>query len=343
VRTDSFDYPLPEQLIAQHPLPNRSDSRLLVYDRNADSIRHAQFRDLPDLLPERSCLVLNNSKVIPARLWGEKQGGGARIETLLLESHDGGRYKVIANRARRLRKGSVVVYGETLRAVVEERLEDGMFVFRFESRRPLAEALAEVGEMPLPPYIRRDVPLPEDFERYQTVYARDPGSAAAPTAGLHFDPPLLRRLSRRGFVLVEVTLHVGLDTFRPIIESRIERHRIHTEWFRIDADAAEKVNSCRGEGGKAVAVGTTSVRVLETVADENGRIQARQGNADLFIRPGYEFRAVDHLITNFHLPRSTLILLVAAFIGGGRWRRIYEEAIRERYRFYSYGDAMLIL
>jgi S-adenosylmethionine:tRNA ribosyltransferase-isomerase len=343
VKTDAFDYPLPEGLIAQHPLPERSDSRLLVYDRGLDRIAHEKFSDLPGLLPEGACLVVNNSKVIPARLWGTKEGGGARIETILLEAFGDGRYKVLANRARRLRKGSVVVYGRDLRAVVEERLENGMFAFRFESEGPLAEALDRAGEMPLPPYIRRDAPDPEDRDRYQTVYARDTGSAAAPTAGLHFDQALLDEVSRRAFGVVEVTLHVGLDTFRPIAEPEVERHPMHTEWYRVSAEAAVSINAAREQGKRIVAVGTTSVRVLESAADAHGRIEPHEGRTDLFIRPGYRFRVVDHLITNFHLPRSTLILLVAAFIGGDRWRKVYEEAIRQRYRFYSYGDAMLIL
>jgi len=343
VRTDAFDYALPEDLIAQHPLRERSASRLLVYDRSADRFEHRGFRELPDVLPPGCCLVVNNSRVVPARIWGVKEGGGARIEVVLLEQLGDGRYRVIANRARRLRAGSVVVFGGGLSAAVEAREDDGMFVFRFEGERPVEEALRELGEMPLPPYIRRTSPEAEDFERYQTVYARHPGSAAAPTAGLHFDAPLLENLSRRGFSVAEVTLHVGLDTFRPITGERIERHRMHSERFRVEPEAAAAVNGAREAGRAVVAVGTTAVRVLESAADRHGRIPPMERRTDLFIRPGYRFRAVDHLITNFHLPRSTLIVLVAAFLGEDRWRKVYEAAVRERYRFYSYGDAMLIL
>jgi S-adenosylmethionine:tRNA ribosyltransferase-isomerase len=343
VRSDRFDYDLPEDLIAQHPLPERAASRLLVYDRSSAEIRHARFRDLPEFLPDDCCLVVNDSRVIPARLWGVKEGGGARIETLLLEDLGEGRYRVLANRARRLKAGSAVTYGSDLRAIVEERLDDGVFVVRFDSERPFLEVLSEIGEMPLPPYIVREQREEEDFTRYQTVYARDPGSAAAPTAGLHFDEDLLQDLDAAEITVIPVTLHVGLDTFRPVTEETIEEHRIHTEWFRVSPDSAKRINAVRDRGGRGVAVGTTAVRVLESAADPSGRVIPGEKRTDLFITPGYRFRAVDHLVTNFHLPRSTLILLVAAFLGDDRWREIYETAVRERYRFYSYGDAMLIL
>ncbi len=344
MRIDRFDYELPPEMIAQRPLERRGDSRLLVYHRADDQIVHGCFADLPETIPENAVLVLNNTRVIPARLWGTKEGGGARIEVLLLEDLGESRWKVIANRAKRLRKGSVVLFDEGIGARVEEVLSDGQFVFRFDvDPARFTEYLEKSGETPLPPYIKRDRPEEPDRERYQTVYAKDRGSSAAPTAGLHFDEKMLDALRGCGVGIVEVTLHVGLDTWKPVTAENVEDHPIHSEYCAVTPEAAERLNAARRENRPILAVGTTSVRTLESAAGEDGTVRPFDGRTRLFITPGYRFRVVDMLLTNFHLPRSTLLLLVASFIGEDRWRRVYEEAVKMKYRFYSYGDAMLIL
>lgn len=343
MRIDQFDYHLPQEQIAQRPLRLRRDSRLLVYDRREDRIEHRRFLELPDLLPPNVLLVLNNSRVIPGRLWGTKEAGGARIEVLLLENLGESRWKVVANRAKRLREGLSVAFTDEVRAGVEECLPDGQFVFRFNlTPHEFEEFLERTGEMPLPPYIKRPEPESHDRERYQTVYAKEQGSSAAPTAGLHFDHEMLDALRERGIETVEVTLHVGLDTWKPMTEENVEDHRIHSEFIRVTDQTAERVNQARKGDRKVLAVGTTSVRSLESAGCVDGTVKQFEGRTSLFITPGYRFKVVDMMLTNFHLPRSTLLLLVAAFLGEDRWRRVYEEAVRENYRFYSYGDAMLI-
>ncbi|MDI3297693.1 MAG: tRNA preQ1(34) S-adenosylmethionine ribosyltransferase-isomerase QueA [Bacillota bacterium] len=343
---DEFDYDLPEELIAQEPLEPRDASRLMVLDRGRGSWEHRRFRDLVDILRPGDCLVLNDTRVRPARLLGRRASGG-RVELLLLRPLEGDRWEVLGRPARRLRAGSLLLFGAE-EAGEEERLEaevlanrgEGLLEVRFRYRGAWEELLRRLGQVPLPPYIRK--PL-DDPERYQTVYAREPGSAAAPTAGLHFTPELLERLRRRGVEQVPLTLHVGLDTFRPVLEREVERHRMHAEFFTLSGSAAAAINRARAAGGRVVAVGTTVVRTLESVAGPDGRVEPRQGWTELFIYPGYRYRVVDALLTNFHLPRSTLLMLVAAFAGRDLVLAAYREAVRQRYRFFSFGDAMLIL
>ncbi len=346
MRTAEFDYDLPRRLIAQQPLAERSASRMLVVDRRAGAWHDSRVGELPDRLRQGDCLVVNDTRVIPARLVGRRvgQGGepGGSAEVLLLEP-DGeskGDWRALVRPGRRLRPGSAVVVAGT-RIRVGERLGDGVRRIRFETGPGFCvERFAgDHGEVPLPPYIRREVEE-SDKERYQTTFARRPGSVAAPTAGLHFDGPLLRRLQTHGVGLAKITLHVGLGTFRPVGTERVENHRMHSERFEVTREAAEAI----GTAGRIVAVGTTCVRTLETVAARGGgSVSAMYGDTDLFICPGHEFLAVDGLLTNFHLPRSTLLMLVAAFAGKDLVLAAYAHAVREDYRFYSYGDCMLVL
>ena len=346
LRTAEFDYDLPRRLIAQRPLAERSASRMLVVDRRAGDWHDSRVAELPDWLRQGDCLVVNDTRVIPARLVGRRvgQGGepGGSAEVLLLEP-DGeseGDWRALVRPGRRLRPGSAVVVAGT-RIRVGERLGDGVRRIRFETGPGFCvERFAgDHGEVPLPPYIRREVDE-SDKERYQTAFARRPGSVAAPTAGLHFDGALLRRLQTHGVGLAKITLHVGLGTFRPVGTGRVEDHRMHSERFEVMPEAAEAI----GAAGRIVAVGTTCVRTLETVAARGGgSVSAMYGDTDLFIRPGHEFLAVDGLLTNFHLPRSTLLMLVAAFAGKDLVLAAYAHAVREDYRFYSYGDCMLVL
>lgn len=351
MRVDEFDYSLPEHLIADRPLPNRSDSRLMVVDRAGGRIGHRRFIELPGMLNRGDLLVFNDSKVIPARLFGTKKGGGAKIEILLLEELRPLRWEVLAQRAIRLSVGTVVEISESESCVVEEDLGQGRFIFEFRIDGEWESFLAQYGEAPLPPYIQkrrktldpkaRAVLEKEDSERYQTVYAERPGSAAAPTAGLHFDQSLLDGVAKRGVQLARVTLHVGLDTFAPVTVDRVEDHSMKTEWCHCPAETTRAVVSTKARGGSVVAVGTTSCRTLETYAREGWPEGPLRSN--LFLKPGDDFLCVDTLLTNFHLPRSTLLMLVSAFMGNDLRRTAYEEAVREEYRFYSYGDAMLIL
>ena len=344
MKTSDLDYSLPESAIAQQPTQAREESRLLVLGRFDAPVRHRKFSDLPDLLNAGDALVLNNTQVIPARLLGTKRGGGAAIELLLLEDLGGQRWKVLANRAKRLRVGTVVEIDARLHAHVEEAQAEGQFVVRFELQGNWLELLQNVGHVPLPPYIRRpEGDRREDRERYQTVFAKVPGSAAAPTAGLHFTPGILDRLQRRGVAIVEVTLHVGLDTFRPVLVESLEEHEIHSEAYEVTEEAAEKLNETRAAGGRIVAVGTTTTRALETVVDEEGVFHPRAGRTSLFILPGYKFAGVEAMLTNFHLPRSTLLAMVSAFAGRECVLGAYAEALKQNYRFYSYGDAMLVV
>ncbi|AQS55215.1 tRNA preQ1(34) S-adenosylmethionine ribosyltransferase-isomerase QueA [Novibacillus thermophilus] len=337
-----FDFDLPERLIAQTPLAERSESRLLVLRREDGSIRHRRFQDIVEFLQPGDVLVLNDSKVIPARLIGSKADTGAKIELLLLKQLQGDRWETLVKPAKRIKAGTKVVFGQgELVAVAEEEGEaPGGRIFRLEYDGVLMELLNRLGQMPLPPYIKKQL---DDPDRYQTVYARHPGSAAAPTAGLHFTPELLNRIEQRGVNIAAITLHVGLGTFRPVTADRVEDHRMHAEYYDVSREAAEAVNKAKANGRRVVAVGTTSCRTLESIADDEGTVYARSGWTDIFIYPGYTFRAVDALITNFHLPKSTLVMLVSAFAGRELTMKSYREAVREEYRFFSFGDAMLII
>jgi len=343
-----FDFELPERLIAQTPLPNRSDSRLLTLDRRTGGIGHRRFSDLADLLNPGDTLVLNDTRVIPARLIGVKPDTGARVELLLLKPLENGRWEVLAKPGKKLREGAVVHFGaagpggrpELMARVVEVR-EMGGRVVEFDFEGNFDEVLDRLGRMPLPPYIKTEL---ADRERYQTVYARHPGSVAAPTAGLHFTEELLENIRARGVHIARVTLHVGLGTFRPVTVDKVEDHRMHAEYYSISAETAELVNRTREAGGRVVAVGTTSCRTLEASAAKfaDGRLHEDEGWTDIFIYPGFAFRMTDALVTNFHLPKSTLIMLVAAFAGIEPVMRAYREAVEREYRFFSFGDAMFL-
>ena len=343
--TSDFHYDLPEELIAQTPADRRDGSRLMVLDRSKGEPEHRVFSEIIDFLRPEDILVVNSSKVIPARLLGVTKKTGSPMELLLLKSHAPGRWETLVRPGKRAKVGDVLLFGDGLLSVtVEEVLPDGNRIVSFDYDRSLFktdyELLDRIGELPLPPYIRKKQ---KDLSRYQTVYAKEEGSAAAPTAGLHFTPELLDRIREKGVGYAEVTLHIGLGTFRPVKEARIADHLMHTEHFHIDESAAAEINRRRAAGGRVVAVGTTSCRVLESVADENGLVHATEGDTGIFIYPGYRFRAIDALITNFHLPESTLLMLVSALAGRERILKAYEIAVRERYRFFSFGDAMLIL
>ncbi len=329
-----FDYELPEELIAQEPVEPRDSSRLLIVHRATGLLEHRYFYELPEYLREGDTLVLNDSRVSARRLFGRKPTGG-RVELLLLRPVGDGRWHALVRPGRRLPEGSWIILDESHTAQIEARLEGGIRLVRFIP--PADEWLQTVGQIPLPPYIHRQL---TDPERYQTVYARQPGSAAAPTAGLHFTPKLLETLKAQGVQIATVTLHVSLDTFRPLQSERVEEHKMHGEWFTLSPEAAERINSTRG---RIVAVGTTSVRVLESAAVGKRRVQPMTGETRLYITPGYEFKVVDALITNFHMPHTTMLVLVCAFGGRERILTAYQEAIRQRYRFLSFGDAMLIL
>jgi len=345
VKTSDFDYELPPSAIAQEPAGERDASRLLVLPREGGAPRHRVFRDLPELLSPGDLVVMNRSRVIPARLLGQRSRGGEAEILLLLDKGEDGRWEAMVRPGRHLRPGQRVTVDEDLSVMVESEAlaADGRRQVRLLSkRRDVAAALERCGHTPLPPYIRRP-DRAEDRERYQTVYAREPGSIAAPTAGLHFTAALLDRLRARGVETAEVVLHVGPGTFRPVAVDEVEDHVVEPEPFSVSPDTAAAVAACRQRRGRVVAVGTTTVRVLETVARGDGAVEAREGKAGLVIVPGFTFRVVDALITNFHLPRSSLLLLVSAFAGRERVLAAYAEAIREGYRFYSYGDAMLIV
>ncbi|HEX6923892.1 MAG TPA: tRNA preQ1(34) S-adenosylmethionine ribosyltransferase-isomerase QueA [Longimicrobiaceae bacterium] len=342
-KTDDFDYELPEELIAQSPAERRDQSRLLVVDRKSGTFQHRVFADLVDLIAPGDVLVLNETRVFPARLKGRRSGGG-EAEALLLHpaADDPDLWLAMVRPGAKLRAGRTVFVSDELAVEIVTQLESGERLVRFLTDLPLEEALQRYGEVPLPPYVRRRA-TEEDRERYQTVYARERGSVAAPTAGLHFTPELLDRIVARGVEIARLVLHVGPGTFRPVEAERPEQHRLHSEWYRVTEEAARTINAARAAGGAVWAVGTTSVRTLETVADKAGVVRAGEGWTDIFIRPPYRFRAVDRLVTNFHLPRSTLLMLVSAFGGHELVLRAYSEAVRQRYRFYSYGDAMAIL
>ncbi|BDG46338.1 MULTISPECIES: tRNA preQ1(34) S-adenosylmethionine ribosyltransferase-isomerase QueA [Parageobacillus] len=342
MKIDLFDFNLPEELIAQTPLPNRDASRLMVLDKKTGEIRHETFRNILSYLREGDCLVLNDTRVMPARLYGEKEDTGANIEVLLLKQLEGDRWETLVKPARRVKDGTKIIFGDgRLKATCVDTLEHGGRVLQFSYRGIFYEVLEQLGEMPLPPYIKEKL---DDPERYQTVYAREIGSAAAPTAGLHFTEQLLDDIRAKGVHIAFITLHVGLGTFRPVNVENIEEHDMHAEFYQMTEETAQLLNETRRQGGRIIAVGTTSTRTLETIAARhNGTFVAESGWTDIFIYPGYEFKAIDGLVTNFHLPKSTLIMLVSALAGRENILRAYNVAVKERYRFFSFGDAMLII
>lgn len=339
-RTADYYFDLPQELIAQDPLEDRSSSRLLVMDRNTGEVTHGTFRDILRYLHPGDALILNDTKVIPARLLGEREGTGASIEILLLKRMEKDVWECLVRPGKKLRPGARAVFGDgSLKAEILEVVEGGNRLVRFEFEGIFEEVLDRLGEMPLPPYITHKL---KDRGRYQTVYARYEGSAAAPTAGLHFTPELLDEVRALGVQTGFVTLHVGLGTFRPVKVDDVEQHTMHTEWYNVPEETADLINRTHQAGGRVICVGTTSCRTVESAADENGIVHAGSDDTSIFIYPGYHFKTMDGLITNFHLPESTLIMLVSAFAGREHVLKAYEEAVRERYRFFSFGDAMFI-
>ena len=336
----AFDYDLPEELIAQDPLEDRSSSRLMVLDKKTGDIEHKIFRDVVDYLQPGDCLVLNNTKVIPARLFGVKEGTEAKIEILLLKRKENDIWETLVNPGKKCKPGVKISFGEGfLTGEVLEVVEDGNRLIQFHYDGIFEEILDQLGQMPLPPYITHQL---KDKNRYQTVYAKYDGSAAAPTAGLHFTPELLQQIRDMGIDIAEVTLHVGLGTFRPVKVDTIEEHHMHSEFYRIEQSEADKINRAKANGHRVIAVGTTSTRTLESAAEEDGTLREKSGWTDIFIYPGYKFKVIDALITNFHLPQSTLVMLVSALAGREHILAAYKKAVEEKYRFFSFGDAMLI-
>ncbi|EST56542.1 S-adenosylmethionine tRNA ribosyltransferase [Brevibacillus panacihumi W25] len=337
-----FDFELPEHLIAQHPLADRTASRLLVLHKETGNILHQRFTNLIDHLVPGDVLVLNDSRVLPARLIGEKEGTGAKIEVLLLKSLGEDRWETLVKPGKRVKPGTVVVFGDgLLRCICEESTDMGGRIVRFSYEGIFYEILERLGTMPLPPYIHEQL---EDQERYQTVYARERGSAAAPTAGLHFTKEYLERIAAKGVHITTITLHVGLGTFRPVSADRVEEHVMHAEYYEISQETADVVNAAKEEGRRVIAVGTTSCRTLETVGSAHGgRLAATSGWTDIFIYPGYSFSIIDGMLTNFHLPKSTLVMLVSALAGKENILNAYKSAVEQEYRFFSFGDAMLII
>ncbi len=340
MNTHDFYYDLPQSFIAQTPVEPRDSSKLMVYSRGEDKVSHRIFRDIKDYLKAGDVLVINNTKVIPARLFGVKREGGRQIEVLLLRKTENDVWEALLRPGKKLKPGDMIDFSEKLSASVIAKDEDGTASVRFYCEGVFEAVLDELGQMPLPPYITERL---EQKERYQTVYAKTEGSAAAPTAGLHFTPQLLNEIRDMGVDVVEILLHVGLGTFRPVKVDDISEHKMHSEFYSVSADAAARINSAHARGGSVFAVGTTSVRTLESIADDDGTVHAGSGETDIFIYPGCRIKAVDHIITNFHLPESTLVMLVAAFIGREKILELYELAKDENYRFFSFGDAMLLL
>ncbi len=336
-----FDYELPDELIAQDPLKDRSASRLMVLDRKTGTVEHRKFTDILEYLNPGDCLVINNTKVIPARLFGTKKDTGAGIEFLLLKRREDDVWETLVKPGKKAKPGTTILFGDgILTGTVTAVADDGNRLIRFQYEGIFEEILDRLGQMPLPPYITHKL---QDKNRYQTVYAKHDGSAAAPTAGLHFTKELLEQVRDMGVEIAEVTLHVGLGTFRPVKVSNILEHHMHSEFYMVSAEAAEKINRARKQGHKVISVGTTSTRTLESAADENGMLHETSGWTDIFIYPGYEFKVIDGLITNFHLPQSTLVMLVSAFAGREHVLSAYRTAVQESYRFFSFGDAMLIM
>ncbi len=340
LKKSDFYFELPQELIAQDPLEDRSSSRLLVLDKESGQIEHRVFKDILEYLQEGDCLVLNNTKVIPARLLGEKEDTGAHVEVLLLKRHEGDVWETLVKPGKKCRPGAKLSFGDgLLKAEVLETVEEGNRLVRFEYEGIFEEVLDRLGEMPLPPYITHKL---QDKNRYQTVYAKYEGSAAAPTAGLHFTPKLLEEIEKKGIKIAYVTLHVGLGTFRPVKEDNILEHHMHSEFYQVTEEAATLINETKKNGGRVICVGTTSCRTVESASTPDGVIHAGCDNTEIFIYPGYQFKILDCLITNFHLPESTLVMLVSALAGRENVLGAYEEAIREKYRFFSFGDAMFI-
>ena len=341
MKTSDFYFDLPQELIAQDPLEDRSSSRLLVLDRESGKTQHRVFRDIIEYLNPGDCLVVNNTKVIPARLYGSKIGTDAKIEVLLLKRRENNVWETLVKPGKKCRVGARISFGEGLLiGEVIDVVDEGNRLIRFEYEGIFEEILDKLGQMPLPPYIHHQL---KDKNRYQTVYAKHDGSAAAPTAGLHFTPELLEEIKKKGVHIAHVTLHVGLGTFRPVKVEDVTDHHMHSEFYIVEPEQAELINRVKKEGGKIVAVGTTSCRTLESATDENGILKAVSGWTDIFIYPGYPFKMIDRLITDFHLPESTLMMLVSALAGKDKIMAAYEEAVKERYRFFSFGDAMLII
>ena len=349
-----FYFDLPEELIAQDPLEDRSSSRLLVLDKNTGEVEHHIFRDILDYLHEGDCLVINNTKVIPARLMGVREGTGASVEVLLLKRKENDVWETLVKPGKKARPGMKILFGcpnnadgtviadenqAILVGEVMDIVEEGNRLIQFHYEGIFEEILDQLGQMPLPPYITHQL---QDKNRYQTVYAKHDGSAAAPTAGLHFTPELLEQVKAKGVEIAEVTLHVGLGTFRPVKEDNLLNHHMHSEFYNIEQSEADKINKAKAEGKRVISVGTTSTRTLEAAADENGRLKACSGWTEIFIYPGYQFKVIDALITNFHLPESTLVMLVSALAGREHVLAAYAKAVEERYRFFSFGDAMFI-
>ncbi len=340
LKKSDFYFELPQELIAQDPLEDRSSSRLLVLDKESGEVSHHVFREIIDYLKPGDCLVLNNTKVIPARLLGVREDTGAHVEVLLLKRKEADVWETLVKPGKKCRPGTRLSFGDgLLRAQILEIVEEGNRLIRFEYSGIWEEVLDRLGEMPLPPYITHKL---QDKNRYQTVYAKYEGSAAAPTAGLHFTRELLAEIEAKGVIITYVTLHVGLGTFRPVKEENVLNHHMHSEYYEITEETATLINRTKQKGGRVICVGTTSCRTVESAADEKGAIHAGSGNTEIFIYPGYQFRVLDALITNFHLPESTLVMLVSALAGREKVLNAYGEAIREKYRFFSFGDAMFI-
>ena len=340
MKTSDFNFDLPQELIAQDPLEDRSSSRLMVLNKESGEIAHRIFHDITEYLHPGDCLVINDTKVIPARLIGTKEDTGAHIEILLLKRKENDVWETLVKPGKKCRPGARVVFGNgELKAEIVDVLEDGNRLVHFEYEGIFEEVLDRLGQMPLPPYITHQL---KDKNRYQTVYAKYDGSAAAPTAGLHFTKELLQKVKDMGVDIAEVTLHVGLGTFRPVKVENVLDHHMHSEFYMVSQEAADKINRAKESGHRVIAVGTTSTRTLEAAADENGRLHETSGWTEIFIYPGYQFKVIDALITNFHLPQSTLVMLVSALAGREHVLHAYEIAVKERYRFFSFGDAMLI-
>ncbi len=341
MKTSDFYYELPQELIAQDPLVDRSSSRLLVMNKKTGVIEHKIFKDVKKYLKEGDCLVLNDTKVIPARLLGTKEDTGAAVEVFLLKRRGDSEWETLVRPGKKLRAGARVIFGDNdLVCEIKSVLPDGNRIVSFEFDGIFEEILDKLGQMPLPPYITKKL---ADKDRYQTVYAKNKGSAAAPTAGLHFTKSLLDEIENSGVKIAYVTLHVGLGTFRPVKVNDVKDHHMHSEWYRISSEAADLINETKRSGGRVICVGTTSCRTIESASDTSGIVSAGSGDTDIFIYPGYDFKIMDGLITNFHLPESTLLMLVSAFAGKENIMNAYEEAIRERYRFFSFGDAMMLI
>ena len=339
MKVSEFNYDLPEELIAQTPIEKRDESRLMVLDRSKQTIEHKTFKYIIDYLEPGDCLVRNNTKVIPARIYGKKETG-AKVEFLLLKNIEGDIWETIVRPGNKLHAGTKVIFGDGLLiAEILDIMPGGTRKVKFSYKGIFNEILDKIGLMPLPPYIHEEL---KDNDRYQTVYAKYDGSAAAPTAGLHFTPELLKKIEEKGVKIANVTLHVGIGTFRPVKEENVENHEMHTEHFYIKQEDVQKINETKKQGKRVIAVGTTSCRVLETIADENGLVKETEADTSIFIYPGYHFKCLDALITNFHLPQSTLLMLVSALAGKDYIMKAYNEAVKEKYRFFSFGDAMFI-